>query len=209
MNLFAHALFAGSRFAIVLAINISLFLIIPATHAFLDKSHLREKNEVTQRKVVAELIKPKKKETKQEPKRRLRSVESSSSQSIRNPMKFKFSPDLSVAGGAGGVAIQSQELTAEVFEEGEAEEDVRPRFTPAPRYPDRARDMAIEGTVVVTFVVDVDGKVGAIEEIEAPHPSFKSEIRSTLQEWKFQPAQNKGVPVKQRVRQPFDFYLNQ
>ena len=34
-----------------------------------------------------------------------------------------------------------------------------------PAYPDRAREMAIEGTVIVTFVVNEDGKVGTIEDI--------------------------------------------
>ncbi|MBD3315080.1 MAG: TonB family protein [Chitinivibrionales bacterium] len=208
MNWAANAFFGLGRFAIVLAINISLFLIIPATHDLFGSIHDRTKQAPTQRKVVAELVKPKQEKEKAKPKRRLRSVQDASAEALRNPMKFKFSPDLSVAGAGDGVAMQSQELSAEVFEEGEAEQDARPKRFPSLQYPDRARELAVEGTVVVRYIVDVNGKVYGIEEISSPHPSLTSAVRRALENSKFEPAMNKGVPVKQRVQQSFDFHLD-
>jgi TonB family protein len=208
MNWAANAVFGLGRLAIVLAINVSLFLIIPASHDLFGSIHDRTKEAPAQRKVVAELVKPKPEEKETKPRRRLRSVRNASAEALRNPMKFKFSPDLSVAGGGDGVAMQSQELSAEVFEEGEAEQDARPRKFPSLRYPDRARELAVEGTVVVRYIVDVDGGTYGFEEISSPHPTLTSEVRQALEKAKFEPAMNKGVPVKQRVQQSFDFYLD-
>jgi TonB family protein len=208
MNWAANALFGAGRFAIVLAINLSLFLIIPASHSLFGSIGDHTKSSPTQRKVVAELVKPKQEKKETKPRRRLRSVQNASAEALRNPMKFKFSPDLSVAGGGDGVAMQSQELSAEVFEEGEAEQDARPKRRPSLRYPDRARELAVEGTVVVRYIVDVDGGTYGFEEISSPHPSLTTAVREALQDAKFEPAMNKGVPVKQRVQQSFDFHLD-
>jgi TonB family protein len=127
---------------------------------------------------------------------------------MQSMMKFTLTPDLSTGGIGDGVAIQQRELTAEVFEEGEADENVTPVFKPSLSYPPRARELAIEGTVAVTFVVGVRGEVREIEEIDAPHESFMKEARKTISRWKFKPARNKGVPVNQRVKIAIDFSLD-
>ncbi len=207
MQMIVQLLSTAIKAAVVLAINVSLFLIIPVTHDLLGMLKEEEKKTVNQRKIVAEYVKPKQQEKKPEPKTRLRSVSDASSQPMQQQMKFDFSPDLSVEGGAGGVGIESQELQAEVFEEGEVEQEAVPIATPGPKYPDRARDLAVEGVVTVKFIVGVDGKVN-VQDIDAPHPSFVQEVRSTLEKWKFKPAMNKGVPVKVIMRVPIEFKLD-
>jgi len=196
------------RIVQVLAINFSLFLVIPVSHSLFSMIKTEDKAVVAQKRVVAELVKPKKPKPKKVSKSRIRSVSNSSSQSLNNPMKFKFTPDLSVASGGGGVAIANQELQAEVFEEGEVDQEAIPQLTPPPQYPPRARELAIEGMVIVEFIVGADGTITDIEKITAPHPSFKKTVRQTLMKWKFKPAQNNGIPVNQRMRLPLEFSLD-
>ncbi|MBD3391347.1 MAG: TonB family protein [Chitinivibrionales bacterium] len=209
LSLFAQAAQVFAKFAIVLSINVSLFLIVPVTHTFLSMLKEDKKQIVPQRRIVAEMVK--RKEEKQEQRRqrsRIRSVSNESARPAQSTMKFKFTPDLSVAGSGDGVAIQQQQLEVEVFEEGDVDENISPVNVQAPPYPDRARELAVEGTVLLTFVVYEDGRVGTIESIDAPHPSFAAAFRKAIQSWKFKPAMKKGVPVKQRVRWPVDYVLD-
>ena len=118
-------------------------------------------------------------------------------------------PDLGVE-GSGGVQLQArgqQDLSAEILEEGQADEDIVPVYTPAPQYPDRARELGVEGELEVIFVVDMDGRVTQLEIVKSPHPSFVAETRRVLGSWRFKPARNKGVPVRVRARKVFDFGL--
>ncbi len=209
MNFLAQSFIYLIKIMLVLTINITLFLVIPATHNLFGMFKEEKKEIVQQKKVVAELVKPKPKPQEQKQPQRLRSVSNAKSQPMQSRMKFDFKPDLSVQGSAGGVGMESRELQAEVFEEGEVDQNAIPVKATQPAYPSRARDLAIEGTVTITFVVDVDGRVVEIENIDAPHQSFVTEARKTVSQWRFRPAQNKGVPVKQRVRISIDFSLDQ
>jgi TonB family protein len=195
------------KILIVLSINVSLFIIVPVSHSLLAMISEDKEKVLPQKRIVAEIVKPK--EQKQEVRRqsRIRTVSDASSRPVQSTMKFKFTPDLSIAGASDGVAIQQQELEAEVFEEGDVDENASPVSVQAPPYPQRAKELAVEGTVVITFVVDENGAVGSIENIDAPHPSFSSAFRTSMQSWKFNPARKNGVPVKQRVRWPVDYVL--
>lgn len=208
MPLFAQFIAVVSKFAVVLAINLSLFMLIPVGNSVFKGFQQQDTRKVESRRVLAELVKPREKKPEKTTKSRIRTVKAAGAEEVRNPMKFKFTPDLGVEGDEGGVAIASQDLEVEVFEEGETDEPVVQVYTPRPAYPSRAVEMAVEGRVEVTFVVGVDGRVSSIESINSPHPSFDAEVRKTLFQWKFRPAKNKGVPVKQRVRIPFDFFLD-
>jgi TonB family protein len=123
-----------------------------------------------------------------------------------SPMEFKFTPDLSVE-GTGGVAMEQDELAAVVFEEGETDEPAVPLYQPPIPYPDRARDLEIEGTLEVILIIDTQGKVGSIEVVRSPHVSITNAARKVIATWRFKPARNKGVPVRMRVRQVIEFAL--
>lgn len=206
--MFGNIAATAAKLAVVMSINISLFMIVPASQSFLDMIKNEKKEVVVKRRTVAQLIRPKEVKKQATPKSRLRTVSSGSSEPMQNPMKFKFSPNLSVAGGGDGASIATQELSAEVFDEDEVDERATPKFTPAPSYPEKAKKLAIEGTVKIEFTVGTDGRVQTIDNIDAPHPSFNKEIRNTLQKWKFTPAKNKGIPVKSRQRIALNFFLD-
>lgn len=121
-----------------------------------------------------------------------------------------FSPDLSVetgADGGNGVALQQVELAAEIFEEGQTDEDVVPKFTPAATYPQRVQEQGISGTVETVIVIDYQGKVTSVDVVRSPSPLLSTEVRRTLATWRFTPARNKGVPVSIRKRQSIEFNL--
>jgi protein TonB len=103
--------------------------------------------------------------------------------------------------------MEQQELAAVIFEEGETDEPAVPLYQPAIPYPDRARDLEIEGILEVTFTIDPRGKVTSIEVVRSPHITITNAARKIIATWRFKPAKNKGVPVHMRVRQVIEFTL--
>lgn len=203
------ARFAGSitKLAAVIGVNFFLFIILPITHNIFSSINVENKELKKQPKIVAEMVKPEKKKEKEQPKRRIRKVQNASAQSASSSNNLKFTPDLGVEGGQG-VGIASQTMETTVFEEGNTDEDAVPMFTPPPKYPQRARDLGIEGMVEVIIVVGTDGKVSSVEIVRSPHASFNQEVRKVISTWKFKPAKNQGVPVQVRKKQVLDYRLD-
>ena len=208
MHLIVNGMYGLIKFCVVLVINFSLFCIIPVSQNIFSLFQEDTKKEIHKPRVVAELVKPPKPKKEQKRKTRLRKVTASSSRSIQNPMKFKMAPDLSVAGAGNGAAVSGEEMHAEVFDEGDVDVAATPVFQPKPGFPEKARKLAIEGEVRVTFIVGIDGKIELIESVAAPHVSFNEEIRRAFDQWKFNPAKKKGVPVKSRHTIIIDFALD-
>jgi TonB family protein len=193
---------------LVISLNIALFLILPLSQNFLKLFDEKKNTGNSEKRIIAEYIKPEKKEEIKKQQNRVRTVGSSESKSIQNPGKFKFSPDLSVGSGGEGVAIQGQELQAEVFEEGDVDVMPVPKYQPQPPYPEKARELAIEGEVKVEFVVDVNGKVSSIRSLSTPHQSFEKPVRDVISSWKFSPAVKSGVPVNMVMSIVIEYGLN-
>ncbi len=199
------------RLLIVIAINFVLFLMIPLTHSLSEK--IKDKNNTSLREpiIIAEYIKPPPREEKREYKPRIRQINASvSNQFSRQPISTKFIPDLSVEqGSTDGVAMSSGELEAVVFEEGEVDQDAQPvNRTPIP-YPQRARELGIEGDLVLVLLIDIDGKVISVEVISSPDQIISRKATEIiLSSWQFKPARNQGIPVKQRVKQKISFRLD-
>ncbi|MFP4013245.1 MAG: energy transducer TonB [Chitinispirillaceae bacterium] len=196
-----------SKLAAVIGVNFLLFIILPITHNIFSSINVENKELKKQPKIVAEMVKPEKKKEKEQPKRRIRKVQNASARSASSSSNMKFTPDLGVEGGQGvGIANQTMETT--VFEEGNTDEDAVPMFTPSPKYPQRAKDLGIEGMVEVIIVVGTNGKVSSIEIVRSPHASFNTEVRKVISTWKFKPARNQGVPVQVRKKQVLDYRLD-
>lgn len=194
--------------AIVIGINFILFIILPTTHELLKRLKNEDLPETTSRRIVAEMVRPPEKKQQKPKQRRIRQVKSSSAKSGGSSMKFKFTPDLGVEGGQG-VAIQAQnDMEAVVFQEGETDQEAVPMYTPAPPYPDRARELGIEGEVEAVFVVNIDGSVSSVDITRSPHPTISSAVRKTIEDYKFKPAMNQGVPVRVSYRRVFEFTTN-
>jgi TonB family protein len=78
---------------------------------------------------------------------------------------------------------------------------------PLPRYPTALRDMGVEGSFVVHFVVDSTGKVPD-DKIDFPssmHRLFADAVRTALRRSRYFPARIGGQPVAQLVAQEFRF----
>lgn len=196
------------RISAAIVINFILFIILPFTHNLFAKFTGSEQVTEKKNRLVAEYVRPPKKEKKKEPERRIRKVQSSSStKAVKSTMDFKFTPDLGVESGDGAV-MANRDLDAVIFEEGQAEEDAVPLYTPGVKYPVRARELGIEGMLEAIIVISTDGSISSIEIRSSPHPSMTAEAKKVISEWKFKPALNQGVPVMVRKKQIIEFKLN-
>ncbi len=200
------------KLLIVITINFVLFLLIPLTHSLSGKIQNKDNFSLREPVIVAEYIKPPEKEEKKEFKPRIRQVTASaSSQFSQNQIRLKFIPDLAVQGSESGVgvAMSSGELNAVVFEEGEVDQDAQPVNRTQIPYPQRARELGIEGDLILVLQIDTDGKVSSVEVISSPDQLITKKAKEIiLSSWKFKPAHNQGIPVKQRVKQKISFRLN-
>jgi TonB family protein len=141
----------------------------------------------------------------------VRQVKQSSTmdKSLGNQMTMKLIPDLAVdAGGAGDAAVvQSQDLSAEVFEEGETDERPIPLETMPVEYPLEARERGVEGILVVYFIIGHNGRVKSIDVQKSPSPIITREAKRTIAKWRFKPGKKKGIPVNVRAKKEIVFQL--
>ncbi len=197
-----------TRVALVLLINFCLFLIIPVSQRFMSNIAPEKNEEEEVYRVVAEMVKPPEPPKQQQQQSRIRSVNASSGRSMQDQMQFDLSPDLSGGGGGDGVAMQSGQMEAEVFDEGSVDQPAVARQIPPFRYPDEARELGITGSGLITFIVGTEGRVVEVIDMDVPHPSIDRAVRSWLPSLTFTPAQNQGVPVAQKMQLPMEFKLN-
>ncbi|HJU45260.1 MAG TPA: TonB family protein [Chitinophagaceae bacterium] len=74
-------------------------------------------------------------------------------------------------------------------------------------YPPEAFEKGIEGTVLIEFVVDIDGTISNIEAISGPEELREAAIRTIKKSGKWIPAIQNGRNVKTYKRQPITFVL--
>lgn len=78
----------------------------------------------------------------------------------------------------------------------------------APRYPVQAMRMRQEGSVVLEFVIQVDGSVRDVRIVQSNPPQvFDREALRTAMRWRFEPRQLDGRPVEARARRTINFRL--
>lgn len=85
----------------------------------------------------------------------------------------------------------------------------RPISQTAPPYPASLKRAHIEGSVEVVFVVTSTGGVRNIRITSATHREFVDSVRHTLQRWNFEPGKIDNKAVNTRVRQRFDFTVEE
>ena len=76
-------------------------------------------------------------------------------------------------------------------------------------YPPELRSQGVEGTVLVQFIVDTDGKpdMSTFKVLKSPHELFTKSVHDAVAKMRFQPAQIDGRNVRQVVQQPFTFAI--
>lgn len=124
----------------------------------------------------------------------------------RSDHPFQFTPDLTV-GSEGGAAVEMAELETMLFEENEIDVSPRALFIAPLKYPERARNVGIEGIVSIIIVVARDGSVENVFFEKIPDPLFRRSIETQVRRWKFHPGKKNGVPVRVKVRQSVEFKL--
>ena len=90
----------------------------------------------------------------------------------------------------------------------EVERPVRPlRSNPRVAFPAALAAQGVHGQVTVQFVVDESGRVVAtsIRVLRSDDPRLTETVKTSVLEMRFEPAEIAGKPVKQLVRQSFDF----
>ncbi len=112
------------------------------------------------------------------------------------------------AAGRAGTPLPSPGGT---FRADEVEKQVAPLPGGSPpRYPEALRIAGVEGEVVAVFVVDDQGRVeaGSISFVRSDNDQFEREVRATLRDMRFAPAEVGGRNVRQLVQMPFVFKLS-
>ena len=93
----------------------------------------------------------------------------------------------------------------------EADVDARPERLsgPVPRYPQMLRQAGIEGTVLLSFVIDANGRVdsSSVTVVETTHDAFVAPATDVIQRSLYQPGELDGEPVAVRVQQRIGFSI--
>jgi len=197
-----------SRLILAVVLSFFLFTGVSLLHAAVGLGSKSDKQPA--RRISAMDIVRKPPEEKKVVQQHIRQVQSPTNQgrSLEGQMNMRFAPDLTVdasANGGAGVALQKQDLGAEIFEQGQVDQDATPEYRPPMAYPEHAQEQGLQGVVEVEFVVNHQGKVVNINVTKAPSVEFVNEARRTIASWRFKPAKNKGIPVNMRFRQVFEF----
>lgn len=126
-------------------------------------------------------------------------------------------PDLDVSVGTGGVLggsdflaqqLANNEDSMNVFDFSDLDKQPSVVSSVSPAYPPELRRGKVEGTVVLVFVVDENGRVEDPRVENATHPQFEKAALEALRRWRFQPGSRGGAAVKSFMRLPMRFRIN-
>jgi periplasmic protein TonB len=135
-----------------------------------------------------------------------------------SPLPIAFAPIVARPGDFARIPMDAADGAATPFpspgatfraEQVEKQVAVLPGGNP-PRYPEALRIAGVEGKVVAVFVVDEQGRVeaGSISFLHSDNEQFEREVRATLRDMRFTPAEAGGRKVRQLVQMPFVFKLS-
>lgn len=77
----------------------------------------------------------------------------------------------------------------------------------APAYPEEARKNKVQGSVILSVVVDGKGNVAKVETVESPDPMLAEAAIEAVKKWTYEPATLKGKPVKVQMKVTVTFKL--
>lgn len=192
--------------AVALVVSAALFLILPVIqYQNMHQVPLQEKKYEVVR--VETIIPPPKSRPKPKPKP-AQKPKVNQNRAPKSMARSRLSMDLAVGNGGGGVAIGGGAAADEQmsYQEGETDMDATPMRQIPPKYPEEARKAGVAGMVRCLLTIDENGEVARIDFLETPGDyGFEREIRKAVSQWKYKPAEMDGVPVRQKIEQPFQF----
>ncbi len=115
------------------------------------------------------------------------------------------------AGGGGGAGGDGTFVAATVDRQPElTNRDAIARMLQR-LYPERLRDMGVEGRVVVQFVIDANGRVemGSVQILSSSNDAFTRPARQVLGDMLFRPARVGGQNVRMLTQMPITFNVRQ
>ena len=105
---------------------------------------------------------------------------------------------------SNGQPIETEEL---VYELKSVTKPPKPVKQGAPWYPSDLRKKGIQGTVILGFIVNKEGRVANIKVLSSDHELFAEPAVDAVKYWRFEPAEMNGKPVACRVRIPIPFKI--
>lgn len=79
--------------------------------------------------------------------------------------------------------------------------------SPSPQYPRELRKSRVEGSVVLVFVLNEEGRVEDPRVQSASHPEFEKPALVAVRRWKFNPGMKEGKAVRTHMRLPISFKI--
>jgi TonB family protein len=200
-----------AAFALSMAVNAGLFSLLPILGYW--HKHRTEKVEDGAREtnLVPLPTLPKKKEKPKPTETKTKSAAKPNNDLGKNLARQRFVMDLGMGGGLAGVsvggnAMEKSNLEQVAYSEGETDEDVQPISQMAPKRPKEAEKAGITGRVRALLTVGEEGNVVDIDFLEVPgNYGFEEAVREAVSKWRYKPAMMGGIPVRQRIEQPFQF----
>ena len=78
------------------------------------------------------------------------------------------------------------------------------------KYPETAQKAGIEGTVVISFIVETDGSLSSFEALKVPHQDLADEVIRVIKlSPKWNPAKKGDQAVKVKYTLPFKFKMEE
>jgi TonB family protein len=111
------------------------------------------------------------------------------------------------AGGAPTVASNQVEGGPEIFSVGNGVTEPVPIYKPDPGYTQEARVAKLEGTVILSVIIGVDGDVTDVKVVKGLDKGLTERAVDTVRTWKFNPALKAGKPVPCRVTVEVSFRM--
>lgn len=125
-------------------------------------------------------------------------------------LDMTLNPGMGAVAGTGFASFDANfDAVAEIklFEMDDLDKIPVALSTVQPVHPYDLKKSGIEGSVIVTFIVDDHGNVRDVRVTDSTHPEFGTATISAVTNWKFQPGMKDGKPVNTIVRQRVKFVL--
>jgi len=133
-----------------------------------------------------------------------------------NDMAFEI-PSIEVGVGTGGALTQGLQNFADVSQQMQdvgvfdmSELDNKPTLIGPvrPKHPATLLKQGVEGSVVLLFVVNEEGRVVDPRVENSSRPEFEKPALDAVRRWKFKPGTREGAAVSAYVRQRIQFNIN-
>lgn len=117
----------------------------------------------------------------------------------------RTAPGAATSSASGSASVRYD--AADLITIGELDERPKPKTQVAPKYPGAMATAGIEGSVVVSFIIDKAGEVQAARAVSSTRVEFEAAAVAAVEQWKFEPGRKNGRDVNTQVSQRIDFNL--